>query len=57
MADKVEKHEVVRTQQESTETTRPLDPEEDDALILSGGLAVLPILFRRRPPLRGRSQS
>ena len=57
MADKVEKHEVVGTQQESTETTRPLDPDEDDALILTGGLAVLPILFRRHPPSRGRSQS
>jgi hypothetical protein len=57
MVDKVKKPKVVRTQQESEDTTRPVNPDEDDALLLAGGLAVLPMLFRRRPPSRTRPRS
>jgi hypothetical protein len=55
MVDKLKEPKVVRTQQEREDTTQPADPDEDDSLLLAGGLAVFPMLFRRRPLPRRRS--
>ena len=48
MADDPEKPEVTRAERQGANDAMPAQSNEDDLLLLTAGLALLPVIFRRR---------
>ncbi len=57
MADDPEEPEVTRAERQGREDTTPAETNEDDLLLLTGGLALLPVIFRRPRTSGTRSHS
>ena len=57
MADDPEEPEVTRAERQGPDEAIPAQTNEDDLLLLTAGLALLPVIFRRPRTSRSRSNS